>query len=263
MHKNYRNFSFTAYIDFVRLVFITYLLRYNCPIHVQQVPDCPTVLHVSDMDTLAKLKCLCFLASTVHNKVSTLVGAHLYFHRSSLSVFFYSFFYSVPAESSEKFLKITTSGKLLGMKILFWNTMRIFPLIFFSFFLPPLIYSALHLRRLLIASSFNMQGFPTILQGVPLNEYTRKYAPPFDEFEVDRCILPLAASVSFPSVPGPSLFLVMSGKGTIVTSYSEESSFQEGEVLFVPAYMEVSITATATELHMYRAGVNNRVFGDL
>ncbi|XP_038875726.1 mannose-6-phosphate isomerase 1-like [Benincasa hispida] len=107
------------------------------------------------------------------------------------------------------------------------------------------------------------QGFPEILQGVSLNEYTRKYAPPFDEFEVDRCILPQAASVSFPSVPGPSLFLVMSGKGTIVTGYSEEITFQEGEVLFVPAYMEVSITAAAIELHMYRAGVNNRFFGDL
>ncbi|KAG6579210.1 Mannose-6-phosphate isomerase 2 [Cucurbita argyrosperma subsp. argyrosperma] len=107
------------------------------------------------------------------------------------------------------------------------------------------------------------QGFPEILQGVSLNEYTRKYAPPFDEFEVDRCILPQAASVSFPSVPGPSLFLVISGKGTIITGYSEESTLQEGEVLFVPAYMEVSITSGATELHVYRAGVNNRFFGDL
>lgn len=115
----------------------------------------------------------------------------------------------------------------------------------------------------LIISSCNAQGFPEILQGVSLNEYTRKYAPPFDEFEVDRCILPVAASVSFPSVPGPSLFLLMSGKGTIVTGYSEETTFQEGEVLFVPAYMEVSVTAAATELHMYRAGVNNRFFRDL
>lgn len=114
-----------------------------------------------------------------------------------------------------------------------------------------------------IISSFNIQGFPEILQGISLNQYTRKYAPPFDEFEVDRCILPQAASVSFPSVPGPSLFLVISGKGTILTGYSEESTFQEGEVLFVPAYMEVSLKAASTELHMYRAGVNSRFFWDL
>ncbi|GFZ03665.1 mannose-6-phosphate isomerase, type I [Actinidia rufa] len=34
------------------------------------------------------------------------------------------------------------------------------------------------------------QGFPEILQGYPLNPYTKRYIPPFDEFEVDRCILP-------------------------------------------------------------------------
>ncbi|KAK9276546.1 hypothetical protein L1049_006080 [Liquidambar formosana] len=85
--------------------------------------------------------------------------------------------------------------------------------------------------------------FPEILRGVPLNLYTTRYLPPFDEFEVDRCILPKAASVVFPAVPGPSLFLFIAGKGMINAGCFEEDVIEEGEVLFVPAYTEISITA--------------------
>ncbi|RVW32389.1 Mannose-6-phosphate isomerase 2 [Vitis vinifera] len=58
------------------------------------------------------------------------------------------------------------------------------------------------------------QGFPEILQGVPLNPYTRRYLPPFDEFEVDCCSLPKGASAMFPAVEGPSIFVVTVGEGT-------------------------------------------------
>ncbi|KAM7524214.1 hypothetical protein LguiA_014116 [Lonicera macranthoides] len=103
------------------------------------------------------------------------------------------------------------------------------------------------------------QGCPEIVRGVNLNPYTRRYIPPFEEFEVDRCILPQRASVVFPAVPGPSIFVVMVGKGTMNTS-SDEELVIEGDVIFAPASTEITVTTATTELHLYRAGVNSRLF---
>ncbi|THG19735.1 hypothetical protein TEA_028287 [Camellia sinensis var. sinensis] len=103
------------------------------------------------------------------------------------------------------------------------------------------------------------QGFPEILQGVPLNPYTKRYLPPFEEFEVDRCILPKGASAAFPAVPGPSVFMVMEGEGTMHSSTSFEDLVREGDVLFAPANTDVKVTTTS-HLHLYRAGVNSRFF---
>ncbi|KAF5958428.1 hypothetical protein HYC85_005653 [Camellia sinensis] len=103
------------------------------------------------------------------------------------------------------------------------------------------------------------QGFPEILQGVPLNPYTKRYLPPFEEFEVDRCILPKGASTAFPAVPGPSVFMVMEGEGTMHSSTSFEDLVREGDVLFAPANTHVNVTTTS-HLHLYRAGVNSRFF---
>ncbi|KAI8019483.1 Mannose-6-phosphate isomerase 1 [Camellia lanceoleosa] len=103
------------------------------------------------------------------------------------------------------------------------------------------------------------QGFPEILQGAPLNPYTKRYLPPFEEFEVDRCILPKGASAAFPAVPGPSVFMVMEGEGTMHSSTSFEDLVREGDVLFAPANTNVNVTTTS-HLHLYRAGVNSRFF---
>ncbi|KAF8399107.1 hypothetical protein HHK36_014973 [Tetracentron sinense] len=103
------------------------------------------------------------------------------------------------------------------------------------------------------------QGCPEILLGVPLNPYITRYLPPFDEFEVDRCFLPQGESLMFPRVPGPSLFVVTAGKGTMCTGSSQDDIVMEGDVLFVPADFDISITTTS-ELQLYRAGVNSRFF---
>ncbi|KAF8407799.1 hypothetical protein HHK36_006935 [Tetracentron sinense] len=103
------------------------------------------------------------------------------------------------------------------------------------------------------------QGFPEILRGVALNPYTTRYLPPFDEFEVDRCILPQDASLVFPTIPGPSVFLVTAGEGMMFIGSSEEDVILEGDVLFVPADTELSFRATS-EMQLYRAGVNSRFF---
>ncbi|XAR51535.1 Mannose-6-phosphate isomerase [Bertholletia excelsa] len=102
------------------------------------------------------------------------------------------------------------------------------------------------------------QGFPEILPGLPLNPYTRRYLPPFDEFEVDLCILPKGASAIFPAVPGPSIFIVIEGEGTSYGT-SFEDVVREGDVIFAPATVGITFR-TASHLHLYRAGVNSGFF---
>ncbi|KAL8531995.1 hypothetical protein ACS0TY_008557 [Phlomoides rotata] len=98
------------------------------------------------------------------------------------------------------------------------------------------------------------QGFPEILRGVPSNPYTVKYVPPFNEFEVDQCILPQDKSTTFPAIPGPSVFLVVAGKGAV-----SKELVAEGDVLFTPANTEI-IVETTSGLSLYRAGINSRFF---
>ncbi|KAI3451771.1 hypothetical protein Pfo_008436 [Paulownia fortunei] len=100
------------------------------------------------------------------------------------------------------------------------------------------------------------QGFPEVLPGVPSNPYTVKYLPPFDEFEVERCNLPQETSTVFPAVPGPSVFMVMAGEGTMRMASSTEL-VAEGDVLFAPANTEIT-TETNSGLNLCRAGVNSR-----
>ncbi|CAK7344331.1 unnamed protein product [Dovyalis caffra] len=69
------------------------------------------------------------------------------------------------------------------------------------------------------------QGFPEILKGFPLS---------------------------------PSIFLIMVGEGAMCTGSSKDV-VMEGDVLFAPANTEIMVS-TASELHLYRAGVNSRVF---
>ncbi|XP_050374427.1 mannose-6-phosphate isomerase 1-like [Argentina anserina] len=113
------------------------------------------------------------------------------------------------------------------------------------------------------------QGAPEIMQGVSMNAYTKRFVPPFEEFEVDSCNLPHSASVVFPAVIGPSLFLVTGGKGRFDAGLAEDDVVtdddivEEGEVLFVPAHTKISITAISTELHLYRVGANSTFFRDL
>ncbi|KAK6152876.1 hypothetical protein DH2020_012515 [Rehmannia glutinosa] len=102
------------------------------------------------------------------------------------------------------------------------------------------------------------QGFPEILRGVPSSPYIVKYVPPFDEFEVDQCILPQETSTAFPAVPGPSVFLVVAGDGTMRMGSSEEL-VAKGDVLFTPANTEINVETTSG-LRLYRAGVNSSFF---
>lgn len=106
------------------------------------------------------------------------------------------------------------------------------------------------------------QGYPEILRGVPLNKNVFRYTPPFDEFEVDQCSLLPNERVTFTAVPGPSIFLVLSGTTSItIDSLNVMETFSEGDVFFVSANAETNVTNTAAApLVLFRAGVNKRFF---
>lgn len=106
-------------------------------------------------------------------------------------------------------------------------------------------------------SALLLQGFPDILKGTVVNPYTKRYLPPFDEFEVDRCILPQNSTTVFASIPGPSIFLVVEGEGTMTTSSNKVVA--EGDVLFASANTSITV-ATMSGLHLCRAGVSSRLF---
>lgn len=63
------------------------------------------------------------------------------------------------------------------------------------------------------------QGISEILQGVSMNSYVNKYIPRFEEFEIDHYTLPKEERVVFPTVTGPSIFLVTTGKGTMTEDH--------------------------------------------
>ncbi|CAO2146771.1 unnamed protein product [Urochloa humidicola] len=104
------------------------------------------------------------------------------------------------------------------------------------------------------------QTFPEVLQGVPVQPYVTRYTPSTDEFEIDRYLLPTGKSVTVSPVPGPSIFLVMTGEGEIQAgSMPENAKAKEGDIFFVPAHTEVKLyTSGSNSMQLYRAGVNSR-----
>lgn len=106
------------------------------------------------------------------------------------------------------------------------------------------------------------QGLPEILRGDSSNPCIKHYAPPFDEFEVECCMIPSGESIVLAEISGPSILLIISGEGWLqmgMTSTTEAVS--EGNVFFLPAHCEISFGAGITRsLQVYRAGVNSRFF---
>ncbi|XP_074287375.1 mannose-6-phosphate isomerase 1-like [Silene latifolia] len=103
------------------------------------------------------------------------------------------------------------------------------------------------------------QGCPEILRGFNVegtDGCTKRYRPPFEEFEVDHCHLSDGRTISFPSVAGPSLFLVTQGTGLLRAGFSTEK-IKAGDVLFAPANSKLSISSES-RLEIYRAGVNSK-----
>ncbi|KAG6412450.1 hypothetical protein SASPL_125129 [Salvia splendens] len=74
----------------------------------------------------------------------------------------------------------------------------------------------------------------------------------------DQCILPQGASTVFPAIPGPFVFVVVKGKGTMRQAFLEEM-VGEGDVLFTPANAQISVrTENYSGLILCKAGVRSR-----
>lgn len=111
------------------------------------------------------------------------------------------------------------------------------------------------------------QGPPKILCGVPVNPYTKRYSPPFEEFEVDVCILPKGHFVALPVVPGPSVVLVLQGEGLMSQVFEKENcttKLKRGDIFFIPAGIKLGLESSLThhDLHLYRAGVSSELFSN-
>lgn len=113
------------------------------------------------------------------------------------------------------------------------------------------------------------QGSPKVLCGVPMYPYTKRYAPPFEEFEVDVSIVPNGHSVLLPAHPGPSVVLVLEGEGLMTQVFGKDeciAKLKRGDTFFIPAGIKLDIVSGSVcnqayeALHLYRAGVSSGLF---
>lgn len=109
------------------------------------------------------------------------------------------------------------------------------------------------------------QGVPKVLSGVPVYPYTKRYAPPFEEFEVDASVVPDGHCLSLPPVLGPSVLLVLGGEGIMKQVFGANkyaTELKRGDTFFIPAGIRLDIASTSgdSSLHLYRAGVNSNIF---
>lgn len=95
--------------------------------------------------------------------------------------------------------------------------------------------------------------------------------PPFDEFEVD-CIMVHVGKSTEVETTGPSILLVFDGIGVITQGGTQNFTLgvKKGNIFFVGAGETIEVAATVEvnvdvphtpiPLHIYRAGVNARVY---
>ena len=118
------------------------------------------------------------------------------------------------------------------------------------------------------------QGMPKILEGDVVDDYSRVYAPPFDEFEMHAITVGAGQThrQSTDSVhASPSILLCLVGEGVtvkVIASTSDTSTdgtelhmeIAKGSVVFVVAGAQLEITATNSDAKLWRATCNSRIF---
>lgn len=89
------------------------------------------------------------------------------------------------------------------------------------------------------------------------DSYTTLYDPPISEFSVLLTNVPASKSASHRALAGPSIFIVTSGNGTIISTEGGKEVKQdigaEGEVWFAGAGVAVKFEAGGEGLVLYRA----------
>ena len=98
-------------------------------------------------------------------------------------------------------------------------------------------------------------GQPTVLEGEALDAVTRRYQPPFDEFQLEVLEVKPGEKYAVEASPGPCVFLVQAGGGAM-----GEVAVSRGAVVYAPAGEAVEVSAGEKGCKMYRAMINSRVF---
>ncbi|DBB10958.1 TPA: hypothetical protein ACH3X3_007410 [Trebouxia sp. C0006] len=112
------------------------------------------------------------------------------------------------------------------------------------------------------------QGPPVMLQGDLVQEYTTVYSPPFDEFEVYKVSLPESADTIIPANQGPTVVLVMRGRGNVTATSAlkafaleEQTRVSKGDIFFVPSHTALDVSAgIAQDLELWIAACNSKIF---
>ena len=100
-------------------------------------------------------------------------------------------------------------------------------------------------------------GKPEILTGDVIDKNTKRYSPPFDEFELEVISCSKNETAEFTVSQGPSILLVKNGKGAL----NDDVTIEKGSVVFVNANEKIALKASSDDdVSIYRAQVNTRVF---
>ena len=100
-------------------------------------------------------------------------------------------------------------------------------------------------------------GKPEVLTGDVIDKNTKRYSPPFDEFELEVISCSKNETAELTVSQGPSILLVKNGKGTL----NDDVRIEKGSVVFANANEKMTLTNSDDgEVSIYRAQVNTRVF---
>ena len=112
------------------------------------------------------------------------------------------------------------------------------------------------------------QGPPVMLHGDTVQEYTTLYSPPFDEFEVYKVSLPESADTIVPANKGPTLMLVMRGRGNVTatsalkdSALEKETGISKGDIFFIPGGTALDVAAgPSQDVELWIAACNSRLY---
>jgi len=117
------------------------------------------------------------------------------------------------------------------------------------------------------------QGLPEILRGEKVDECTKHYRPPFDEFAMDIITVPAAGKHTIPAGPGAAVLLVFKGEGSAAATLPAElagvaqdpsahaGAVGLGQVFFLPAGASVKLEAKeGSDLCIMKCMCSPRIF---
>ena len=103
------------------------------------------------------------------------------------------------------------------------------------------------------------QGPPEVMHGTQIRDYTYRYSPPMDEFQVERMDIPAGCVATIPAVGGPGMLMVQHGSATSLCGWNV-GQVKRGDVFFVPANTEIKLQTNDSALKLWVANVNASVW---